>query len=464
MPLAAGTPGGAPTSRDGLTQTIAALERRLADEPGNGVAAARLADALLRQARATGNGGLAIQAEERAARRDRRPVPATKRSGCSARCCVSQHRFRDAIAAAEQARAIEPADAWNDGVIGDAHLELGEYDAAFAAFDAMMRKRPSAAAYGRASYARELQGDLDGALRLMQMALDATSAHDPESQAWHYAQLGDLQFQRGHLADAEREYRHALFTFADHPLALAGLARVDAARGDLAGGAGRLRDARGVRGDAGVRGAHGRDRTGARAARSTRRGTSRWPSRAGATTCRSRRSWRGCWRATARRAAEALAIAEQAAASRQDIFTMDAVAWAAFRAGDLTRAVEASRLALRTGTRDRTLLYHAAAIAAASGDRARARTLVDAGARRASDVRPRARARRAGAAARRSEAPAGSIARSSRRPSSMRAVVDISPADPVALARRSPSPASRCWCRRPRRRCARTTCASRTRR
>ena len=76
------------------------------------------------------------------------------------------------------------------------------------------------------------------------------------------------------------------------------------------------------------------------------------------------------------RAAEALRVAEQAAAGRQDIFTMDAVAWAAFRAGDMARAVEASRLALRTGTRDRALLYHAAAIAAASGDRARARVLV----------------------------------------------------------------------------------------
>ena len=28
----------------------------------------------------------------------------------------------------------------------------------------------------------------------MQMALDATSAHDPESQAWHHAQLGDLHY------------------------------------------------------------------------------------------------------------------------------------------------------------------------------------------------------------------------------------------------------------------------------
>ena len=70
------------------------------------------------------------------------------------------------------------------------------------------------------------------------------------------------------------------------------------------------------------------------------------------------------------------AIAERAAATRQDISTVDAVAWAAFRAGRLARAVEASRLALRTGTRDRAILYHAAAIAAAAGDRSKARRLV----------------------------------------------------------------------------------------
>ena len=75
------------------------------------------------------------------------------------------------------------------------------------------------------------------------------------------------------------------------------------------------------------------------------------------------------------RAGEALAIAEEAASARQDIFTMDAVGWAALRAGRIARAVEASRLALRTGTRDRAILYHAAAIAAAAGDRDRARTL-----------------------------------------------------------------------------------------
>jgi len=374
MPLAAGTPGGAPTSRDGLAQTIAALERRVADEPGNGLAAARLADALLRQARATGNGGLAIQAET-ALRTAIAAGPSYEAQRMLGAVLASQHRFRDAIAAAEQARVSEPADAWNEGVIGDAHLELGEYDAGFAAFDAMMRKRPSAAAYGRASYARELQGDLSGALRLMHMALDATSGHDPESQAWHHAQLGELHFQLGHFADAEREFRHALFTFADHPLAVAGLARLDAARGDLAAalaGYAKLEAAAAtpeyLARMAEIEQALGRTADAARHFALAEQG---WRTDMPEPAHLAR-----LLAGDAVRAGEALAIAEQAASMRQDIFTMDAVAWAALRAGKLARAVEASRLALRTGTRDRALLYHAAAIAAAAGDRGRARTLV----------------------------------------------------------------------------------------
>lgn len=372
-PLAAGTSGGAPTSRDGLATTIAALERHLAADPADGAAAARLADALIRQARATGNAGLAVRAETalRTALASGRSYEAQRMLGA---VLVSQHRFRDAIAAAEQARAIEPEDAWNEGVIGDAHLELGEYDAAFAAFDAMMRRRPSAAAYARASYARELQGDLPGALRLMQMALDATSAHDPESQAWHHAQIGDLYFQLGRLGDAEREYSHADFTFAGHPLAIAGLARVDAARGDLAAALTRYAslDAAGALPEYAARMAELEQALG-RTAEATRH------------FALAERGWRDdtpepvhLARLLARdrtRAADALVIAERAAATRQDIFTMDAVAWAAFQAGHLARATEASRAALRTGTRDRAILYHAAAIAAAAGDRVRARAL-----------------------------------------------------------------------------------------
>jgi tetratricopeptide (TPR) repeat protein len=72
---------------------------------------------------------------------------------------------------------------------------------------------------------------------------------------------------------------------------------------------------------------------------------------------------------------EAAAIAERVAADRRDIFTEDALAWAYFQSGRLDQARAAAALAMRTGTRDRTIRYHAAAIARASGQAADARRL-----------------------------------------------------------------------------------------
>ena len=55
-------------------------------------------------------------------------------------------------------------------------------------------------------------------------------------------------------------------------------------------------------------------------------------------------------------------LAEEAARNRKDIFTMDALAWAYYRAGRLSEAEQASRQARRTGTVDRRILAHASAI------------------------------------------------------------------------------------------------------
>ena len=66
----------------------------------------------------------------------------------------------------------------------------------------MNARKPTAASYARASYARELQGDRAGAIRLMQLSTEATPASDPESQAWHHAQLGYLLLDAGRVADA----------------------------------------------------------------------------------------------------------------------------------------------------------------------------------------------------------------------------------------------------------------------
>ena len=58
----------------------------------------------------------------------------------------------------------------------------------------------------------------------------------------------------------------------------------------------------------------------------------------------------------------AVELVEQAAERRRDIPTEDALAWAYYRAGRLDEAAAAATRALRTVTRDRRVLYHAAAI------------------------------------------------------------------------------------------------------
>ena len=62
---------------------------------------------------------------------------------------------------------------------------------------------------------------------------------------------------------------------------------------------------------------------------------------------------------------EAVALAERAAAERQDIHTMDAMAWAYFKAGRLADADAAIGRAMRTGTVDPRIRCHATAIAEA---------------------------------------------------------------------------------------------------
>jgi tetratricopeptide (TPR) repeat protein len=65
------------------------------------------------------------------------------------------------------------------------------------------------------------------------------------------------------------------------------------------------------------------------------------------------------------RAAEAVALAEEAARSRADITTMDTLAWAYYKNGQIAEARNASRQALRTGTRNARIRCHAEEIAAA---------------------------------------------------------------------------------------------------
>jgi len=353
-----GTPGGPSTSRVDLERTVAAMQARLAKDPSDTAAAVSLADALLRQTRVVANPTLAVTAEQTLRRALSVHAGDYDAQRMLATTLLSQHRFREAIAAATVARDARPQDAWNYGVIGDAQLELGEYDEAFDAFDRMLQVRPSAAAYARASYARELQGDLDAAVRFMRMAREATPPTDPESQAWHEVQLAHLEMERDHLDRAAHHLDGAVYVFAgyvpaiemrvrlfvmqgryDEAVQMAAAALAKLATPTLAVHAGDAMAALGRK---------------AEADSYYRQAEELWryePAALARVLADSGRDVR-----------RAVALAEEAVTTRHDIYTQDALAWSLFKAGDVANAEVALKQALRTGTRDRMIRAHADAI------------------------------------------------------------------------------------------------------
>jgi tetratricopeptide (TPR) repeat protein len=356
--------GAATTSREDLEKRIKDMEARLRAHPDDVRSAVSLADTLLRETRVTLNAGLAVGAEQllkKALLDDPGNYEAGRTLGA---LYLSEHRFREAIVVAEKNRAARPYDPINYGVIGDGHLELGEYDQAFDAFDRMMQLRPSAAAYARVAYARELQGNLKGAIESMTFAADATGADDPEGLAWTDAQLGELYLHLGRLQDAKLEFAAASQAFPGHPFAVVGYAKTIAAEGDLQGALNLLLNLARISPtpDLAARIGDLLERLGRHeeAARQFALAEAGWRSDVPDPKNLAR------FLADHGKAEEAVKVAEGAAAQRGDIFTDDTLAWAYFKAGRIEDAKKTMPLALRTGTEDRDIRSHAETIAAAA--------------------------------------------------------------------------------------------------
>src|SRR5207253_2080130 len=145
---------------------------------------------------------------------------------------AARHDFAAALRWGRQAIGAAPYNAGAYGVAGDALIELGRYPDAFRTFQRMIDLRPDLSSYARASYARELQGDVPGAISDMELALQAASS--PSDAAFAGFQLGELWFNSGHLARAQAAYARASAQDPSYSPAREGLAKVAAAQGRYA--------------------------------------------------------------------------------------------------------------------------------------------------------------------------------------------------------------------------------------
>ncbi len=287
---------------------------------------------------------------------------------------LGKHEFGAGLSTARQAIGLSPSLVAAHAAEVDALVELGRYDEADQAAGRMFGLSADLSTLARVSYLAELRGQLPAALTAMRQAA-ASPGLAPENTAYVEALLGNLLVFAGDPTAAGEAYRSALAIVPSHAPSLAG-------EGRLAVGAGRLNDAIALferasaivplpeyviaLGDAEA--AAGRADVAARSY-----------DLAGAEI----RLFQAAGvivdvdlallEADHGDPTAALRHADAAYAATPTVRASDAVAWALHRLGRDDEAVRRSREALRLGSIDPILRYHAGAIEAARGDTAGAR-------------------------------------------------------------------------------------------
>jgi tetratricopeptide (TPR) repeat protein len=218
----------------GTDGEIARLQAAVRAAPGSPQLQTVLADEYLQKVRETGDVSYYTRAEgllNRAAARSPRDPGVLISQGTLA---LARHDFARGLELGRRAQAAAPDSRAADPVIVDALVELGRYRDAARALQAMVDAKPNLASYARVSYFRELHGDLPGAVAAMQRAVSAGGAV-PENVAYVQSLLGHLELARGDERGARRAFELALRGVPSYVPAQVGLARLDAVRGDLDG-------------------------------------------------------------------------------------------------------------------------------------------------------------------------------------------------------------------------------------
>jgi tetratricopeptide (TPR) repeat protein len=295
---------------------------------------------------------------------------------------LGKHEFAAAREAARKLNKKMPDDVMVYGFLTDANIELGNYKEAEDSAQLMLDLRPgNLPGLTRAAYLRELFGDLDGSIELMNMAFQSTPPSEAEDRAWILSQIGHLQLMSGKIKEADSTLQQALALFPGYHYALGNLAKVrieqnryeDAVtlleqRYDAAQHAENLYDLAEALELAGHQD-------------QARKSFAEFEIKSQLESVRADNSNRELifyYADHAHLPAKALEVAEAEYARRHDVFTLDAYAWALHVSGRDTEAGAQIAAALAAGIRDAKMLRHAGEIALSTGDRAAAeRYLLD---------------------------------------------------------------------------------------
>ena len=379
----------APSDNVAVNEAIRFLEDRVKRDPDDFIANNKLASEYLQRLRETGNVAY-LDLASRAAKSSLKTLPAEQNKGGLSALIMTEFSSHDFAAARDNAKKLielEPNKGYPFQFLCDALLELGQYDEAETAFRQMenfggIRELTNVAIEQRLARMALLHGDNAGAKRHFSSALKiATSMLEPpkETVAWCQWQLGETAFAVGDYASAEKYYRDSLSTFPDYFRSLASLGRVRAARGELPEAIELYEKAVKILPDPNFAASLGdlyklagreQDAANQYALVET---TGRLSTLSGVLYNRQLALF---YADHDLKPDEAYQNAAKEYEQRRDIYGADAVAWTALKAGKIPEAQAAIKEALRLGTKDAKLFYHAGMIENAAGNRNEAKRLL----------------------------------------------------------------------------------------
>ena len=351
---------------------ISFFERRAAEDPFSASDQSELARRFLRRARSTGSYDDILRAE-RAARRslDLRTQHNAGTFAVLAAALLEQHRFVEAREVATQLVEIEGENPAYRAMLGEIQLELGDYDAARAMFRSLATSRTHLDVAPRLARWEEISGRPDEARVLLVASRDEAlrRAELPREQAaWFHLRLADLDLRHGRVDSADAALRAGLMLVPGDYRLLTAMARVEAAReswpraiehGEAAMATvlepatlALLSEIHAASGETALAAeyADATDISLASAVGAFHRAESLFLLDRG------------------RRLATIHAQALEDLRTRRDVYGYDLLAWALHRQGRHAEAREAMTSALRMGTRDAMLFYHAGMIELALGN------------------------------------------------------------------------------------------------
>ena len=372
-----------PSQKEALQQEIAFYQQRLAVDSRSGLNRAALAGVYLKMARATGEGGWFLLAEQ-AAQRSIADLPFNNTGALLvlARIAEARHDFPTALRFAKQV-GFDNEDAIALAVTS--HLATGKVSEASAAAETLVNKLPNLGSLTLRALVREAQGRDAEVLRDFREAMVAEEPGEVGGSARARSLLGRFYARRGQFVQAKALFLEALRLVPRYPLALIYLADLETRQGNYreavgyyskvsaySGGAATVFDRTVDRGMARVKELQG-DAIASQKLRDKAEAGLRQEQVSGGFGHRRDLAGLLLEKGRSQDVTEALTLMQQEVKIRRDASGLDTLAWALSSAGEWEKADRVMAEILRSGIRDAGMFYRASAIARTLGKDAESR-------------------------------------------------------------------------------------------